>query len=67
MVTIKINGSDYEAQEGERLLTVLEQNKIRVPHLCYHHALTPAAACKLCVVEVVGKGKNPSAPGWPVP
>lgn len=57
MPTIKINGADYEAKKGERLLTVLNQNSIRVPHLCYHHALTPAAACKLCVVEVTEKDK----------
>ena len=57
MPSIKINGADYEAKTGERLLTVLNQNSIRVPHLCYHHALTPAAACKLCVVEVTEKDK----------
>jgi len=52
MAKIIINGKGYEAEEGKRLLAVLEKNGIRVPHLCFHHALTPAAACKLCVVEV---------------
>ncbi|MCG6909051.1 MAG: (2Fe-2S)-binding protein [Deltaproteobacteria bacterium] len=57
MATIKINGDDCRADEGERLLAVLEKNGVRVPHLCFHHALTPAAACKLCVVEVKEKDK----------
>lgn len=57
MASILINGAEYAAQEGERLLTILERNGIRVPHLCYHHALTPAASCKLCVVEVTEKDK----------
>ncbi len=52
MVNIKINGQDYEVEKGKRLLVVLNENEIEIPHLCFHHALTPAAACKLCVVEV---------------
>lgn len=52
MAKIMINGKGYEAAKGKRLLAVLEKNGVRIPHLCFHHALTPAAACKLCVVEV---------------
>ncbi len=59
MVTIKIDGTDYQAQEGKRLLLVLEENGIRIPHVCFHHALTPAAACKLCVVEIREQDKPP--------
>jgi len=57
MVNITINGVAYEAEAGKRLLLVLNEKGIRVPHLCFHHALTPAAACKLCVVEVKVKDK----------
>lgn len=52
MVHIKINGDDHEAEEGQRLLFVLKEKGIKVPSLCFHHALTPAASCKLCVVEI---------------
>ena len=51
-VHITINSDDYEAEEGQRLLFVLRENGIKVPSLCFHHALTPAASCKLCVVEI---------------
>jgi len=57
MVKIKINTAEHEVEAGKRLLLVLDQLGIRVPHLCFHHALTPAAACKLCVVEVKEKNK----------
>jgi NADH dehydrogenase/NADH:ubiquinone oxidoreductase subunit G len=52
MIPIKINGIDHEAEEGQRLLLVLKEKGIKIPSLCFHHALTPAASCKLCVVEI---------------
>lgn len=58
MVSLTINGEAYEAKAGQRLLLVLTELGLRVPHLCFHHALTPAAACKLCVVEV-RQGEKP--------
>lgn len=60
MVTITINGKTYEAEEGRRLLMILNEKGIRVPSLCFHHALTPAASCKLCVVEVQENDAPPS-------
>lgn len=60
MVTIKIDGKDYEVEEGRRLLMILDEEGIRVPHLCFHHALTPAVACKLCVVEIREKNSTPA-------
>lgn len=59
MVNIKINGQDYEVEEGLRLLLVIQEKGIKVPSLCFHHALTPAASCKLCVVEIKQDGKPP--------
>lgn len=55
MVSIKINGVEHQAEAGKRLLLLLNEKGIRVPHLCFHNALTPAAACRLCVVEVKEK------------
>ena len=57
MVSIKINGVEHQAEAGKRLLILLNKKGIRVPHLCFHNALTPAAACKLCVVEVKEKDR----------
>jgi NADH dehydrogenase/NADH:ubiquinone oxidoreductase subunit G len=57
MVKITINGKEHTVEEGERLLKVLQDRDIKIPHLCFHPSLTPAASCKLCVVEVKAKDK----------
>ncbi len=59
MVDIIINGEEISAEKGETLLQVARKNGIKIPHLCYHPALKPSGACKLCGVEVTshsGKG-----------
>ncbi|MFZ0450799.1 MAG: 2Fe-2S iron-sulfur cluster-binding protein [Desulfatiglandaceae bacterium] len=57
--SITINENHYEAEEGMTVLEVLRLNGIGVPTLCYHKALRPIGACKLCAVEVKGKTDKP--------
>jgi bidirectional [NiFe] hydrogenase diaphorase subunit len=57
--SITIDGNDYQAEEGMTVLEVLRENAISVPTLCYHKALRPIGACKLCAVEVKGKTEKP--------
>ncbi len=52
MPTIVINGSIFEAKEGMSVLQVARTAGISIPTLCYHEALKPIGACKLCAVEV---------------
>lgn len=59
MVEIRINGNVHQVEEGKRLLLILTEKGIRIPRLCFHHALVPAASCKLCVVEIKEGGKPP--------
>lgn len=54
-VTITVNGKKINANEGEVLLNVCEQNGIKIPHLCYEKDLTSAGACRLCLVKVKGQ------------
>ncbi len=56
---ITIDGAPYEAAEGKTLLQVMRKNGIQVPTLCYHEALKPIGACKLCGVEVLGRLGKP--------
>ncbi|MFO7600400.1 MAG: 2Fe-2S iron-sulfur cluster-binding protein [Candidatus Desulfacyla sp.] len=49
-----INGSEVEGDEGVSVLQVARSKGIRIPTLCYHEALKPIGACKLCGVEVRG-------------
>ncbi len=60
-VTVTINGKKYRANEGEILLSVAIREKIEIPHLCFEASLDPYGACRLCMVEVVRKGKREMA------
>jgi len=58
MPTVTIDGKTCEAQIGETILEVARRIGVWIPTLCYHSALEPYAACRLCVVEI-DRG------GWP--
>ncbi len=53
MITLNIDGQQVEALEGSTILDVARENGIQIPTLCYHEALEPYGACRLCVVELV--------------
>lgn len=49
---ITINGIKLKTREGMTILEVAKEAGIYIPTLCYHEALKPYGACRLCVVEV---------------
>ena len=55
MVNFKINDRDLTAAEGVTILEAAEQAGIPIPHLCFLKEINNIAACRMCVVEVVGK------------
>lgn len=60
MVTLTINNQKIEVEDGIYLLAAIERIGIKVPTLCYHKALIPYGACRLCVVEVQQPGRDSS-------
>jgi len=52
---ILIDGKRLEAKKGESVLTVAKRNGIGIPSLCFHEALEPTGACRLCTVEITHK------------
>ncbi len=52
MLKIIIDDREHEAKENMTVLEVARANGIRIPTLCFHAALKPSGACKLCAVEV---------------
>jgi len=52
MVRLKIDGQQYEAEAGQTILEVARRAGIQIPTLCYHPALEPYGACRLCTVEI---------------
>src|SRR6266853_1384852 len=54
-MTILINGSPYNAVEGERLIDVVLRSGVELPHVCYHPQLGPIQTCDTCLVEIGGE------------
>jgi heterodisulfide reductase subunit A len=57
MVSLTIDGRKVEVEEGTTVLQAAEKLGIKIPTLCYHKALEPQGACRLCVVEITGGGR----------
>ena len=55
MVTVTIDGQEFQTEKEKTILDVARGHSIRIPSLCYHPALKPSGSCKLCSVEVTGK------------
>jgi bidirectional [NiFe] hydrogenase diaphorase subunit len=53
MITFQINDQTVEAQSGWTVLETARHYNIPIPTLCYHEAVEPSGACRLCVVEAV--------------
>ena len=51
-INLEINGRFFQAREGETILDVAKRVEIPIPTLCYHEALEPVGACRLCLVEI---------------
>jgi len=56
-LNIKINGKDFEAEEGSTILDVARANGIHIPTLCYPPQLSIHGGCRICMVEVKGLPK----------
>ena len=54
MVEVVIDGRQTTVREGTTILGAARELGITIPTLCYLETLTPANACRLCVVEVQG-------------
>jgi len=52
-VKITIDGKEIQAEEGATILEVAKGLGIDIPTLCYHEAIEPYGACRVCQVEIV--------------
>ncbi len=57
MPNIRIDGIDFEAEEGWSILEVARFLGLEIPTLCYDEGLSAWGGCRLCVVEI-GEGDN---------
>jgi NADH-quinone oxidoreductase subunit G len=56
MPEIFINGQPVQAREDQTVLQVALENGHFVPYFCWHPELSVAGNCRMCLVEVEGRG-----------
>lgn len=57
VVTLRIDGSDVGARQGETIIQVAREAGIYIPYLCNVEGLSNVGACRLCLVEVEGRSR----------
>ncbi|MCL2335184.1 MAG: [FeFe] hydrogenase, group A [Endomicrobia bacterium] len=57
---LTINNKKINFAEEKNLLEVIRKENIELPTFCYHSELSAYGACRLCMVEVEGKGILPA-------
>ena len=65
-VSLTIDDKIVTAQEGMTIFQAAQGAGIEIPHLCYHEALPPSGACRMCVVEVEGAKSLVASCAYPV-
>lgn len=58
MIEFTIDDKKIWAKEGSTVLEAARMFGIYIPTLCYHEALTPYGACRLCTVEITAAGRT---------
>lgn len=59
--TLRIDGVDVAANEGQSILSVATENGIHIPTMCHLDGLADTGSCRLCVVQVAGSNKLTAA------
>ncbi len=57
-VRLTIDDKEVIAEEGMTVLQAAKKVGIDIPTLCYHEALEPYGACRLCTVEITSRGRS---------
>lgn len=56
MPEIFLNGKAVQARDDQTVLQVALENGVYVPYFCWHPRLSTAGNCRMCLVEVEGRG-----------
>jgi NADH-quinone oxidoreductase subunit G len=62
---LTMNGRRVLFDSEKSLLEVIRKENIELPTFCYHSELSVYGSCRLCMVEVVGKGILPACSTLP--
>ncbi|MBM4466813.1 MAG: (2Fe-2S)-binding protein [Chloroflexi bacterium] len=67
MITLTIDGQEIQVTEGRTILEAAREHRFPIPTLCYHEALAPFAACRMCVVELENRRGGQLVPACAYP
>ena len=65
-VTLEIDGQEVQAPKGSLIIEAADRIGIDIPRFCYHHKLSIAANCRMCLVDVEKAPKPLPACATPV-
>jgi formate dehydrogenase major subunit len=66
MVTLGIDGFEVTVPEGTSVMRAAAEAGIKVPKLCATDTLAAFGSCRLCLVEIEGRGGTPASCTTPV-
>lgn len=65
--TVQIDNISVPIGDERNLLELIRKAKIDLPTFCYHSEMSIYGACRLCMVEIEGRGLQPSCSVMPAP
>ena len=65
-LSLTIDGRPLAVEPGLTILAAARQSGIYIPTLCWHEELSAYGGCRLCIVEVEGMNRLPTACTTPV-
>jgi len=60
-VTVTVDGRQVEAEAGELVIKVAQDNGVYIPRFCWHERMKPVGMCRMCLVEIEGQRGLPPA------
>ena len=57
VVTLTVDDKPVSARAGESVLAAATEAGVTIPTLCHLAGVSEAAACRLCLVQVEGRGR----------
>ena len=57
---VKVDGRTIVLSEGMTVLDAVKKAGINLPTFCYQPELTPFGSCRMCMVEIEGRGAMPA-------
>ncbi len=51
-VKITLDGAQYDVDSKKTIIEAARENKIHIPHFCWHEKLSVSGNCRICLVEV---------------